>query len=81
MHLVLPPSADLYAQVIYAHLLGSIYAFIQYALYACSLTRLFTQFNALVYSMRVDTNVLNSDYLRTLLLTSYTYVPILNNII
>ena len=57
MHLVLPPSADLYAQVIYAHPLGSIYAFIRYALYACSFTRLFTQ-------LRVDTNVLNSDYLR-----------------
>ena len=57
MHLVLRPSTDVSAQVIYAHPVGSIYALIQYALSACSFTRLFTQ-------LRVDTNVLNSDYLR-----------------
>ena len=51
MHLVLPPSADLYAQVIYAHPVSSIYAFIQYGLYACLLTPLFPQFNVLVYSI------------------------------
>ena len=62
MHMVLPPSADLYAQVnICLHAWFNICCYsipICFTrLLASTLTRLFTQ-------LRVDTNVLNPDYLR-----------------